>query len=261
MCVVYDRPQRLSIYHIATIGDFPFEVIQRIFRLFEKKGELADSSLVCRAWHQAAKEVLLSRISFYRHRRMEWFFCGMQLKTIVSGFDRYSIKRLKLDMSSLGRGYARVMAQVVSPTLSSLSLRWDDDEDTEEVKCYEILDIFLAQCIWINTIYLEEFDFGIYSTSITSKIKNGFSRIQFLSLIRCHGDLAMFVDQIPVLNLCSFRYTECDYPRIDVNVIISMMARKSRSLKSVLFDANFPIVGEYSNPCQSLSRSSGNFSL
>jgi hypothetical protein len=130
MGVEYDRIQRPSINHPATIGDIPFEVIQKALLLLGR-ADLISASLSCRAWRQAAVELILAIKSFDNERDMERFFCGMQLKSIV-GFKQYPIKTLYLYMPRFGIDHARVMAQIVAPSLSSLILRFVGPEEEDE---------------------------------------------------------------------------------------------------------------------------------
>jgi hypothetical protein len=72
MGVDYYRVQRPSIYHPATIGEIPFEVIQKALRLLER-ADLIYASLSCRAWSQAAVEVILEMKRFDDEREMEFW--------------------------------------------------------------------------------------------------------------------------------------------------------------------------------------------
>jgi hypothetical protein len=86
MGVEYDRIQRESIYHSATIGDIPFEVIQKALCLVGR-ADLVSASLSCRAWRQAASELIIAKKRFADQQTVERFFCGMQLKSIVFRFE------------------------------------------------------------------------------------------------------------------------------------------------------------------------------
>jgi DNA-binding transcriptional regulator YhcF (GntR family) len=77
MGVDYYRVQRPSIYHPATIGDIPFEVIQKALRLLGR-ADLISASLSCRAWSQAAAELIVAQKFFNNEKAMERFVCGMQ---------------------------------------------------------------------------------------------------------------------------------------------------------------------------------------
>jgi hypothetical protein len=59
MGVNYYRFQSESIYQPDTIGDIPFEVIQKALRLV-RRADLVSASLSCRAWRQAAVEVIVA---------------------------------------------------------------------------------------------------------------------------------------------------------------------------------------------------------
>jgi hypothetical protein len=89
MSVEYDRVQRESIKFPATIGDIPFEFIQKTPRLVGR-ADLVSASLSCRAWKQAASELSIATKRFADQQAIERFICGMQLKSIVFGFEQYS---------------------------------------------------------------------------------------------------------------------------------------------------------------------------
>jgi hypothetical protein len=65
----------------------------------------------------------------------------MRLKSVVSGFEQYSIKKLYLDMSWVGNEYARILSTVVTHTLSSLALEFKGRRNGLNSYCYETLEI------------------------------------------------------------------------------------------------------------------------
>jgi hypothetical protein len=139
MSVEYGRSQRESIYHTATVGDIPFEVIQKSFRSLGS-ADLLSVSLSCRAWRQAAAELLVINIDFKNKQKIERVVCGMQLKSIVSGFST---------------DYLRVIAISVAPTLSSLSLKMGDyNEGMIPSDCYEVLEAVFSRCLRIRNLVL-----------------------------------------------------------------------------------------------------------
>jgi hypothetical protein len=68
MGVENSRPQRPSIYHLASVGDIPFEVIQKALRLVER-ADLRSASLACRAWNQAAVELIIDQKRFKQSKK------------------------------------------------------------------------------------------------------------------------------------------------------------------------------------------------
>jgi hypothetical protein len=241
MGVEYVRIQRTSIYHPATIGDIPFEVIQKALRLLGR-ADLVSASLSCRAWRQAAVEVIVDQKKFDDQREIERFMCGMQLKSIVSGFEQYSIKKLDLDMRRIGIEYVRVMAQIVAPTLSILCLCFkestDEDDDETDLDCYEVLEAFFSSCLQIRCLRLEFFDFGDDPTSFTPTIKDGFGRLKSLKVINCRGDLMMFAELAPIQYLLNLAYDLEAIDSLSASDIISVISMKCRSLKSLsLYDS------------------------
>jgi hypothetical protein len=226
----------------ATIEDIPFEVIQKALRLLGR-ADLISASLSCRAWSQAAVEVILEMKRFDDEREMERFFCGMQLKTIVFGFEQYSIKKLDLDMRRIGIEFIRVMAQIVAPTLSILGLEFEepaeeDDEETD-LECYTVMETFFSSCLQICHLRLAFFDFGDDPSSLIPAIKDGFRRLISLDVIACRGDLMMFAEIAPIQNLSNLAY---DLEAIDsssASDIISVISMKCRSLKDIYLYASF----------------------
>jgi hypothetical protein len=62
---LYYRKQRASIYHPATIGDIPQEVLRKAFiYLLPGKAELVAPSEACRAWRPVAQDLMFSWQSF-----------------------------------------------------------------------------------------------------------------------------------------------------------------------------------------------------
>jgi hypothetical protein len=239
MGVEYDRVQRESIYHPATIGDIPFEVIQKALRLLGR-ADLISESLSCRAWSQAAVEVILEMKKFDDEREMERFFCGMQLKKIVFGFEQYSIK--DLDMRQIGIDYIRVMAQTVARTLSSLCLRFkrpaEEEDDESDQDCYEVVEAYFSSCHEIRYLRLDYFDFGDDPFSL-STIKDGFRRLTSLEVVDCRGNLMMFAELAPIQDLSNLTYDLEGIDSSDANNIISTIAMKCRSLKDIYLYASF----------------------
>jgi hypothetical protein len=245
MGVVYDRTQRPSINHNATIGDIPFEVIQKALRLLGRADRVS-ASLSSRAWRQSAVELIVARKRFNNEQAMGRFISGMMLKRIVFGFEQYSIKKLNIDMRRIGIDYLCVMAQTVAPTLSILGLEFkqpaepgepaeEDDEDTD-LDCYTVVETFFASCLQIRDLRLEFFDFGDDPSSLTPAIMDGFVRLDSLDVSDCRGDLMMFADHVSIQTLST----------ITLNVIwkvaseiISAIAMKCRSLKRISLTARF----------------------
>jgi hypothetical protein len=211
MGVEYDRVQRPSIYHNASIGDIPFEVIQKTFRLVGR-ADLVSASLSCRAWRQAAIELILAQKQrFEDQRAMERFISGMMLKSIVFGFEQYSIKRLDLYMHQIGIDHARVIAQIVAPTLSILCLCFkeptEEEVDESDQDCYKVVEAFFSSCLQIRCLRLDYFDFGDDPSSL-STIKDGFRRLTSLEVVDCRGNLMMFAELAPIQDLSNLTVEE-----------------------------------------------------
>jgi hypothetical protein len=233
MGVEYDRIQRPSIYQIATIGDIPFEVIQKALRLVGRP-DLISASLSCRAWRQATAELIIATKRFDDQRDMDSFVCGMQLKSIVSGFEQYSIKNLYLNMHRNRIEHVRVMAQIVAPTLSGLGLDFEcPQEEESDLDCYEVVEAFFSSCLQIRCLRLEFFDFGGDPTSFTPTIEGGFGRLKSLKVINCRGDLMMFAELAPIQNLSKIDFVRYANDASVASAIISAIFMKCRLLKMI----------------------------
>jgi hypothetical protein len=179
-------------------------LIQKALRLLGR-ADLVSASLSCRAWIQAAVELIVARKRFNNEQAMGRFFCGMMLKAIVFGFEQYSIKRLGLGMHRIGIDYAHVMAQIVAPSLSILCLNFQEptEEEDEEsgLNCYEVVETFFSSCLQIRDLRLGSFDFGSGPSSLTPAIMDGFVRLDSLEVVDCCGNLMMFAELSPIQNL------------------------------------------------------------
>jgi hypothetical protein len=245
----YYRIQRPSIYHPATIGDIPFEVIQKTLSLLGTRS-LVSASVACRAWRQAAGELLISNPDLNDEEGMTRFICGMQLKTLVCGFKQFSIKKLNLFLNRARVDFARLIAQMVSSSLSSLKLEFERDlvegnEAPDIEDCYEVLEIFLARCPRIRSLDLSEIEFGDDSSSFTPTIKEGLSRLNFLELGFCTGNFKMFAEQAPLQNLSKLVYGGIFADPAFESIIISSLASKCRALKSITLKARFDSSWEF----------------
>jgi hypothetical protein len=79
------------------------------------------------------------------------------------------------------------------------------------------------------------FNFGRDSPTISPSIKDGFARLIQLDLIRCRGDVSMFVDHTPIPNLQSLKYWSNRAP----GQIVTSLAMKYRSLTRVILRETF----------------------
>jgi hypothetical protein len=80
----FARHQRESIYHPATIGDIPQEVIQEAFiYLLPRRCHLVAPGEACRAFRPAAQELLYSRRRFGEDHQVDRFVCVAHLQLLV----------------------------------------------------------------------------------------------------------------------------------------------------------------------------------
>jgi hypothetical protein len=118
---LYSRIQRASIYHPATIGDIPQEVLRNAFiYLLPGESDLVAPSESCRAWRPVAQDLIYSRQRFGEIRGIERFLCGFHLQSLVFGLGSVSINRLELKIGSVGKENIRLLARLVAPSLTSL---------------------------------------------------------------------------------------------------------------------------------------------
>jgi hypothetical protein len=83
---LYARHQRASIYHPATIGDIPQEVLRNAFiYLLPGKYDLVAPSVTCRAFRHVALELMYSHRIFGEDHKIERIACGSRLKSLVFG--------------------------------------------------------------------------------------------------------------------------------------------------------------------------------
>jgi hypothetical protein len=202
---IYTRLHRDSIYEPATIHDIPFEVLRESFLYLIKPftTDLASPSLACRAWRVVSLDLMNSHYSFvYENRKIEPFICGLQLRSIVR-LESYTIKHLSLDLTRVGADYIPFLARFTSPTISCLEISC---RNIDSSKCYEALKVFFNQCDGILNLNLEYFDFGDDPAYITQIMKDGFIRLKHLNLVVCRGDIRMFVENSPILDLKNLYY-------------------------------------------------------
>jgi hypothetical protein len=222
MMVIYSRPHRLSIYDPATIHDIPFEVLENILKFVaydEYLGQdlrpVVEMALVCRAWWPVAHETLMNAPNFERHYQGDQagvlgFICGIQIKSIVSGIESFSIKKLNLDWGGFTPEMGLLMAALVAPTLSELSLKFPDEGSSgEEPEPYQVLDKFFTLCSGIKKLKLTDMDMSDSADLITTPaIKNGFAYLKQLELNQCTGNVVSFIETNHAPRLETFKYLQ-----------------------------------------------------
>jgi hypothetical protein len=237
---LYYRKQRASIYHPATIGDIPQEVLRKAFiYLLPGVTDLVAPSESCRAWRPVAQELMFSWQSFgdIWRKDVERFLCGFHLQSLVFGLGSVSINCLDLDMKFVGVERLQMLARAVAPSLSSLSLVFYDGEATlPSLDCYAVLEVVFLVCSRIRShLRFEGFDFGDDLALISPLIKEGFGRLERLDLIECQGDVRMFVEAVPIHNLQKLRF-ESD--REDDSAIVMSIAEKYQFLMAIRLSIN-----------------------
>jgi hypothetical protein len=210
MRVIYDRRHRMSITETATINDIPPEVHEKflIYLLPGGHKDLVASSLVNRAWYPIAQDLLAYRVQLDKQKMTERWVCGRLLKEMMCGSEGMSsIKHLVIYLQLVDSEYVSFLARSVTSSLKTLKLSFELEERNrweEPEICFLILNQFFSQCHGIRNLRLEYFDFGDDPSLISQSTKDGFLRYSQLSLVRCKGDLQMFVERVPTRNLLSF---------------------------------------------------------
>jgi hypothetical protein len=229
---VYYRKQRASIYHPATIGDIPEEVLRKAFiYLLPGKADLVAPGEACRAWRPVAQELMYSYQGFGKDQEVERFVCGVHLQSLVFGVGNVSISRLDIDTRFVGKENILLLAQISAPSLSALIFNCGVGDD-----CYAELEVFFLRCLSIRSLILVQFNFGYDPDVISPLIKEGFGRLKTLYLIQCEGDVRMFVETTSVQDLQKFRYES--YREDDID-IVTEMAMNYPSLTSIYVSAKF----------------------
>jgi hypothetical protein len=96
---LYTRPQRESIYHHATIGDIPQEVLENALLSLGRE-DLVSASSVCRGWRPVAQEIIHFRVDIgdeVNGMNTERLLCGYQLNSLVFGPTSFRITTLMLN--------------------------------------------------------------------------------------------------------------------------------------------------------------------
>jgi hypothetical protein len=238
MRTLYYRKQRASIYHPATIGDIPQEVLRKAFiYLLPCEADLIALSESCRAWKPVAQELIHSRQVFGKDRKVEKFLCGFQLQSLVFGMGNISINRLEIEIKFVGRENAVMLAREVASSLSILQLDFEvsgDESSIPALECYEIANAYFHHCHGIRSLRLFGFDFGDDPESISPTIKEGFGRLWKLYLASCRGDICKFVENTPILNLETVKIyeneAEFEDEFIDSSEIVNAIASNYRTI-------------------------------
>jgi hypothetical protein len=281
MRVFYGRKQSASIYDLASIDDLPFEVMQKILiYLWDYGGffDLLAASQVTRAWWPIIQELNLSRICFmscvglqesWMSARVRFFgiICGLNLKSIIFGFESFSIERLELDLNFIELSFIEIVVGFVSSTLGSLLIEcvvspWPPHIAPSST-AYAILDKFFSSCAEIRTLKLSYFGFGVDPASMTQVIKKGFSLLRQLSLVDCNGNIGLLLEGILIPNLWNFQF---NFGESEDNAeMLSNVFMKSRSIyhqspTDWLFrfvgqsDQGGEVLSKFKNLCRCLTR-------
>jgi hypothetical protein len=226
---LYARPHRGSIYEPATIHDIPQEVLEKsLILLLPSTNDLVAASLACRAWRPVAQKLIHSRVKI-DYRRVESQISGYRLNSLVFGSSSFQISALFLELFAIGKDYIPMIAQIVAPTLSSLRLVFNGDDDVSV--CYETLEIVFSQCRWIRNLRLVAGWFGNDVDAITPTIKEGFIRLNQFELIGWYGNVRWFMESTPIPNLKSFRFTSyANAPVEDINIVDAAVTNYGRTL-------------------------------
>ena len=231
MTILFRQTQRESIHDTATIRDIPPEIFGEILYYFVSDGkrDLVSASLVCRAWYPVAQRLIVTKREFYdENLGIERLACGLQTRAIV-GADLLSIAYIHLNVEEIGKESAMMIAPLVSHSLWSLNLYF---EEIPSLDCVEVLEAFFSQCRRIKNLRLAFFDFGNDPSLMSQNIKDGFGRLRQLDLRSCPRSLDAFIKQIAIPTLRLFKlYSTCD--DVENDDILNAVALNCQSLTSL----------------------------
>jgi hypothetical protein len=199
---LYTRPQRLSIYHPATIGDIPQEVLQKAF-LSLGRMDLLSASSACRAFRPVAQEIIFSRVKIDRQLAHSNWLCGVRLNLLVFGQSSFfQISALSLIVGVIRKEFIPLIAKIVAPNLTSLDINFS------YISPRVVLEIFLSRCEGVRNLRLKLciFEAHLFSSLF---IREGFGRLKQLDLISCAGQVEnarIFTESTPISSLKSFRF-------------------------------------------------------
>lgn len=242
---IYSRKHRLSIYEPASIHDIPSELHKHIlvYLLPGDHKDLISSCRVNRAWYPIAMEVLSSRASFGKLKASEACICSRLLSSLVFEFVN-RISRLNLEVKFMREEILGLMAGIVAPTLSTLSLDFTEVDDGNSSQ-FETLNIFFEKCDGIRAIRLISFNFSAFN--IHNSIKRGFKQIRQLELFKSRGSIVNFMESVPILKLSTFSFESLDETSYTCDLLISLVARMNPSLRDVYlfapFDSTISLLG------------------
>jgi hypothetical protein len=102
-----------------------------------------------------------------------------------------------------------LMAALVAPTLSELSLKFSEEElSGEEPEPYEVFDKFFNLCGGIKKLKLSDMDMSDSADlKTTPAIKTGFAYLKQLEL-KCTGNVISFIENNPAPRLETFKYIQ-----------------------------------------------------
>jgi hypothetical protein len=205
---LYTRPQRESIYHPATIGDIPQEVLEKAFLPLWRK-DLNSASSVCRGWRPVAQEIIHPRLNInnQNNERIASLMCGYLLNSLVFGPESFQIAHLSLPVNDKLDVFIPAIAQLVSTTLSSLHISFQEMLVGDSSLWYEVLGFFFSRCQRLRNLRLIWFTFGNEQADIPQPFKDGFSRLKHLDLIDCGWNVRSFIESTPIPDLKSFKYS------------------------------------------------------
>jgi hypothetical protein len=203
---LYTRPQRESIYHPATIGDIPQEVLLKAFLPLDY-GDLISASSACRGWRPVAQVILKYRMKILCRKRaagLTRWICGVRLNSIVFGqLSFLQISALSIDVGMIRDNIIllKLVARIVSSTLSSLEIHVGRFRSSS---CFQTLELFFARCLWLRNLRMNYAIFGEVPAAISQAIKDGFGRLNQLDFNDC-GHYSSKASLSPALNYSDIR--------------------------------------------------------
>jgi hypothetical protein len=176
--------------------------------------------------------VLSSRKSFVgKHCKIEGWLCSRLLSSLY-GFVN-SINKLDLEIKSIGEERIRMIAGIVSSSLSTLSL----DFNGVDTSTSDILEIFFGQCD-IRNLRITS-GIILIPVVVSPTIEAGFKPLRQLEFFKCSGNLRNFLSRVKILSLSIFSFESLDEIAEECDLLISFIAENYRNIQDLYLFAPF----------------------
>ncbi|KAL3895044.1 MAG: hypothetical protein SGCHY_004928 [Lobulomycetales sp.] len=227
---------------VSAISKIPVEVLRIFLRMIpdERTTALLPSSLVCRTWNSAVRELiiarrqLIGRVGVDQARRL---ISGLQLRKLVFGSSTPSfVSRITLHIRVLPCEYVRPLARLVSDSLKYLDVFLPG---ATQANFLSVLDIFFRQCVYIRMAHLIYPDLGVLAGIQSNAVVQGFKTVTHLNLCCNDGDGHEFLNQLEMPRLEQAIMENVDYGRLGrcaALTHLSILIRQSHKNLALVLD-------------------------